>query len=280
MKTLPETYIDQLVDLAISEDVNTGDVTATLLPVNTRVKANIMTREPMVLCGTAFADRVFKKIDGNTAAHWLYRDGQTIAANTIFCQLDGVAPALLTAERCALNFLQLLSGTATTTAQYVAKLPDAQMKLLDTRKTIPGFRLAQKYAVTCGGGCNHRAGLYDAYLIKENHIAACGSITQAIQQARSQENGLLVEVEVETLMQLQEAIAAKADRIMLDNFSLEQIRQAVAITAGRIPLEVSGNVSIDQLDQYRTVGVDYVSIGALTKHVRAVDLSMRIHNDG
>ncbi len=269
---LPET-----VAAALREDVGTGDCTAALIPPDRHMAARVTCREPMVLCGTRWFDAVFAQLTPDVRIDWQQRDGDEIAADAVLCTLQGPARALLTGERTALNFLQTLSGTATVTRLWVRELAGSRTQLLDTRKTLPGLRLAQKYAVHCGGGTNHRIGLFDAYLIKENHIAACGSITAAVRTARDQGAGRPIEVEVESLAELQEAVEAGADIVMLDNFSREDTREAVRRAAGRVRLEISGNVERENLRELADTGVDYISAGALTKHVRAVDLSMRFH---
>jgi len=268
--------IQRDVRRALDEDIGSGDVTADLLSANARAKARVITREAAVLCGCAWFDRCFLELDDAVRIEWAARDGDVVEAGALLCRLQGPARALVTAERTALNFLQTLSGTATATAAFVAAIRGTRTTVLDTRKTLPGLRLAQKYAVRVGGGSNHRIGLFDAVLIKENHIATAGSITAAIARARALHPGVLVETEVENFAELREAIAAGADRIMLDEFELHELAQAVAEVEGRVPLEVSGSVGIDRVRAIAETGVDYVSIGALTKHVRAIDLSMRI----
>ncbi|MCR9297803.1 carboxylating nicotinate-nucleotide diphosphorylase [Vibrio fluvialis] len=252
-----------------------ADITASLIPADVQGRATIITREHGVFCGQAWADEVFKQLGGEVTIEWLVKDGDTVEPNQTLCTLSGPARILLTGERNAMNFIQTLSGCATTTAQYVKALEGTGCLLLDTRKTIPGLRSALKYAVACGGGFNHRIGVFDAYLIKENHIIACGGITQAISTAKKLNPGKPVEVETENLDELRLAIEAGADIIMLDNFTLGMMREAVAINAGRAALENSGNVTMETLREYAETGVDYISVGALTKHVRAMDLSMR-----
>lgn len=279
--TLLQQEIPRAVASALAEDLgflplNEGDITASLIPQNQQASATIITREACVLCGSAFVDEVFRQLGGDVRIDWQARDGDTLAANSTLCRLNGPARILLTGERTALNFLQLLSATATTTAHYVQFLQGSNTRLLDTRKTIPGLRFAQKYAVSTGGGKNHRIGLYDAFLIKENHIAAAGSIANAVATARQNFPGKPVEVETESLTELQQALAAGADIIMLDNFSLADIVQAVALNAGKAKLEVSGNITSERLTELATTGVDYISSGALTKHIQAIDLSMRL----
>ncbi|MCF5860449.1 carboxylating nicotinate-nucleotide diphosphorylase [Aeromonas veronii] len=256
-----------------------ADITAQLIPADRMASARVITREAGVFCGQPWVDEVFlqlkAQLGGDVKVEWLVQDGEVLSPNQELFRLHGPARLLLTGERNALNFVQTLSGVATLTARYVAELEGTDCRLLDTRKTIPGLRTAQKYAVTCGGGKNHRIGLYDAYLIKENHILACGGIAEAISEARHLNPGKPVEVEVETLAELEQALAAKADIVMLDNFDVTMMREAVAINRGRAKLEVSGNVTLDTLAEFAATGVDFISVGALTKHVRALDLSMR-----
>ena len=269
-------YIAKLVAQALAEDVASGDITAELIGADVQASGRIVTREDGILCGTAFALEAFQQIDPSCHVEWAAQDGDPIAADSLVCTLSGPARALLTGERTALNFLQLLSGTATTASQYAARVAHTGVKLLDTRKTVPGLRLAQKYAVTCGGCYNHRIGLFDAFLIKENHISAAGGIAEAIAAARNVAPDKPVEVEVENEAELEQALTAGADRIMLDNFTLEALRDAVSLTAGSAELEASGNVTDETLVAIAETGVDFISIGALTKHVKALDLSMRI----
>lgn len=261
---------------ALAEDFGSGDVTADLLPADAQAEAVIVTREGAVLCGTAWAEACFREHDASAVIGWHAADGQSIAANQCIATLAGNARALVGAERCALNFLQTLSGTATVTARHVQAVRGTRATILDTRKTLPGLRFAQKYAVRCGGGANHRIGLFDAILIKENHIAAAGSLTAAVVSARAKHPNLLLEVEVENMAELREALTMGVDRIMLDDFSDADLRRAVADVGGRVPLEVSGGVELPRLRAIAETGVDFISIGALTKHVRAVDLSMRV----
>ena len=259
----------------LEEDIGSGDITAAIIPETTHAHAEVLTREDIIMSGQAWFDAVFKHLDTNVTINWLVSEGEAVKKNTILCKVSGSARALLTGERTALNLLQLLSATATVARKYADAVADTACKILDTRKTIPGLRDAQKYAVACGGCHNHRIGLYDGVLIKENHIIAAGSITKAIQKAREL-TSVKVEVEVESLSELLEALAAKPDRIMLDNFSLADLRAAVKLSAGAVELEASGNIDLDNIHSIAQTGVDYISIGALTKHVKAVDLSMRI----
>ena len=269
-------YVADTVSRALVEDVGTGDLTASLIDSSALASATIMTREAGILCGMAFASEAFRQTDPACQVNWRLSDGDSLSAGDELCRIQGPARALLTAERTALNFIQLLSGTATTASLYAARVAHTGVKLLDTRKTLPGLRLAQKYAVACGGCHNHRIGLFDAFLIKENHIAAAGSISAAISTARRAATGKLIEVEVETAEELHQALDAGADRIMLDNFSLEQLCEAVKTAHGCAELEASGNVTDETLVSIAETGVDLISIGALTKHVRALDLSMRL----
>ncbi len=273
------------VAAALAEDLGQqnaelGDITASLIPASQQAVATIITREDCVLCGSGSVNEVFLQLGNQVSIQWHATDGDRLSANSLICTLQGPARALLTGERTALNFLQLLSGTATTTAHYVRYLEGSNTRLLDTRKTLPGLRFAQKYAVSCGGGLNHRFGLFDAFLIKENHIAAAGSISQAVQQARQNFPGKPVEVEVENLDELKQALTAGADIIMLDNFATPEIRQAVLLNQGRAKLEVSGNITSERLSELAATGVDFISSGALTKHVQAIDLSMRLQQRG
>lgn len=260
---------------ALDQPDASADITAQLIPANRMASARIITREAGVFCGQPWVDEVFVQLGGEVKVEWKVQDGEVISPNQELFRLHGPARLLLTGERNALNFVQTLSGVATLTARYVAELEETDCRLLDTRKTIPGLRTAQKYAVTCGGGKNHRIGLYDAYLIKENHILACGGIAEAINEARHLNPGKPVEVEVESLAELEQALAANADIVMLDNFDVNMMQEAVAINQGRAKLEVSGNVTLDTLAEFAATGVDFISVGALTKHVRALDLSMR-----
>lgn len=268
--------IEANVRKALNEDVGAGDVTAQLIPAERLAHAVIITREAAVISGTAWVDGVFRQLDPRVAVHWQVSDGDRVAADSVLFHLEGPARALLTGERTALNFLQTLSGVATRCQHYADLVAGTGVRLLDTRKTIPGLRLAQKYAVTCGGCHNHRIGLYDAFLIKENHIAACGGIAEAVAAARRVSPGTPVEVEVENLDELEQALRAGADVVMLDELSLNDMRTAVEITAGRAKLEASGGVDEATLRPIAETGVDYISIGSLTKHVRAIDLSMRL----
>ena len=282
MQKMNKIEIEQQVDLALAEDIGSGDVTASLLPADQQLTMKVISREQGVLCGQAWFDCVFSKIDKNIKIKWLTKDGNSITANQTLCELKGNARHLLSGERAALNFLQTLSATATATSQYVKAINTesaAKCQLLDTRKTIPGLRNAQKYAVRCGGGMNHRAGLYDMVLIKENHIASAGSISAALQQAQTNYPELEIEIEVETIEELQEALQAGAKRVLLDNFSLENLRQAIELNknqTNQAKLEASGNVSLDNIAEIAKTGVDFISIGAITKHIKALDLSMLI----
>jgi nicotinate-nucleotide pyrophosphorylase (carboxylating) len=267
------------IERALAEDLGEGDATAGLLPADASARAALTCRDSAVIAGTAWFDACFRRLDPAVQIDWRVHDGERVAPGTVICHLSGHARSLVTAERSALNFLQLLSATATATADYVAAVAGTAVRVLDTRKTIPGLRQAQKYAVRCGGGHNQRMGLYDAILIKENHIIAAGSITAAVQAARQLHPHLPLEVEVENLDELEQALQAGVDRIMLDNFELTQMVEAVRHTAGRVPLEVSGNVDLTTIGEFARTGVDFISVGALTKHVRAIDLSLRLRLD-
>lgn len=278
--SISHTLISQLVTLALDEDLNyqtaqDGDITAQLIPLNEQANAKVITREDCIFCGKDIILEVFKQVDPTVKVAVLVNDGDVIKANSTLFTATGSARSILTAERTALNFVQTLSGTATTTAHYVKELSGTTTQLLDTRKTIPGLRALQKYAVKCGGGTNHRIGLFDAFLIKENHIAACGTIDKAVAQAKLNHPNKSVEVEVESLHELNQAIHAGADIIMLDNFSIEQIKQAVTLTHKRAKLEVSGNMTLETLKTYSQAGVDFISSGAITKNLQSIDLSMR-----
>ena len=278
--SISHTLLSQLVTLALDEDLNyqtaaDGDITAQLIPQNEQASAKVITREDCIFCGKDIIIEVFKQVDPTVQVSVLVNDGDVVTANSTLFTAKGSARAILTAERTALNFVQTLSGTATTTAHYVKELSGTTTQLLDTRKTIPGLRALQKYAVKCGGGENHRIGLFDAFLIKENHIAACGGIEKAVAQAKLNHPSKPVEVEVESLQELKQAIDAGADIIMLDNFSVEQIKQAVVLTNKRAKLEVSGNMTLATLKTYSQAGVDFISSGALTKNLQSIDLSMR-----
>jgi len=259
----------------LAEDVGRGDLTASIIPETTRASAHVVTREAMVLCGQAWFNAVFWHLHPDIAIEWLCREGEDVQAGSLLCKLQGPARALLTGERTALNLLQTLSATATVTRRYALAVSGSGCKVLDTRKTLPGLRLAQKYAVACGGCVNHRIGLFDAILIKENHIIAAGSIAAAIRKAR-EISDVMVEIEVESLAEFNEAVAEKPDRIMLDNFSVADLKAAVARNQNGVELEASGNISLENIRTIAETGVHYISIGALTKNVVAIDLSMRI----
>lgn len=280
-KTMLEQEVRFNVTAALSEDLGgtldaSRDITAQLLAEHETVVAHVITREDGVFCGKAFTEETFRQLGGTVELTWLVKDGDAVTANQRLLTLTGPARAIMTGERTALNFIQTLSGVATVTRSYVQQLAGTQCRLLDTRKTLPGLRLALKYAVTCGGGVNHRIGLFDAYLIKENHIFACGGIDNAVTEARRLQPEKSVEVEVESLAELQQALNAGADIIMLDNFSTDDMRTAVAMSAGAAKLEVSGNVTLDTIAEFAATGVDFISVGALTKHVQALDLSLRV----
>jgi nicotinate-nucleotide pyrophosphorylase (carboxylating) len=271
------------VEAALREDLGAGDVTATLVPAAQRVHGRVITREAAVLCGRAWVDETFRQLDPKVQLTWRAADGERVAARQVIFAIAGPARPVLSGERTALNFLQLLSGTATTARRFVDAVAGTRCQILDTRKTVPGLRTAQKYAVRCAGARNHRMGLFDQVLIKENHIAAAGSLTGAIEAARRDAAGIAIEIEVETLGELQEALNARPDIIMLDEFSLDELRAAVELNrahGAHAKLEVSGSVSLESVRAIAETGVDYISVGALTKHVRAIDLSMRLDFGG
>lgn len=268
--------ISEQVRLALAEDVGSGDLTASLLPQDIILRATVICREPAVMAGKAWFNETFHQLDSNIQLEWSCDDGDTLSADQIISKLEGNARSLLTGERTALNFLQTLSAVATRTHRFVAAVEGTGVNILDTRKTIPGLRYAEKYAVNCGGGVNHRVGLFDAVLIKENHIAAAGSISAALKQAFAQiPQDIKIEVEVENLEEMREALQAGASYLLLDNFSNDLLREAVAMNQGRARLEASGNVSLDTVREIALTGVDDISVGELTKHIQAVDLSMR-----
>lgn len=276
----PKAPIDvaDVVRFALKEDIGSGDVTADLIPASTMAQAEVICREQAVLCGQPWFDEVYRQLDKDVEVRWKFADGDSLASDAVVCHLGGPAGSVLTGERTALNFLQNLSATATAARQYAEAVEDTDCKVLDTRKTIPGLRHAQKYAAACGGVTNHRMGLYDAILIKENHIAAAGSVTAAIEAARKQPEGLPVEIEVDSGDALLEALTAGADRLLLDNFPLDELRRAVTLareTAPRTLLEASGGIDLATIGQVAKTGIDFVSIGAITKSVEAIDFSMR-----
>ncbi len=264
------------IQQSFAEDIGTGDLTAQLIPENTQANAQVVSREQAYICGRPWFDQAFLQLDPGVKINWLIEEGQQVDANTTLCTVQGNARALLSAERTALNWLQSLSGTASLARQFAQAVAETNVKVLDTRKTIPGMRIAQKYAVKTGGCVNHRVGLYDAILIKENHIIACGSLQQAVLLSRQQNPQVLIELEVENMQQLEQALSLPLDRIMLDNFSLDELRDAVALVNRRIDLEASGNVNLQTIRAIAETGVDYISVGLLTKNIQAVDLSMRV----
>ena len=274
MSELPQD-LSETVARALAEDVGSGDVTAALLPADARSRARVISREPAVICGRAWFDEVFRQLDRSVQVAWRVADGAAVAPGDTLCEITDPTRAVLTGERTALNFLQTLSGTATAARRYAEAVAHTRARVLDTRKTLPGLRSAQKFATRCGGCLNHRMGLYDLVLIKENHILAAGSIAAALAAARRLFPALEVEVEVEDLPELDQALAAGADIVLLDNFDLAGLRAAVQRAAGRVRLEASGNVDLENVSAFAETGVDYISVGSLTKHVRAVDLSMR-----
>ncbi len=264
------------IHTSFAEDIGSGDLTAQLIPQQTQASAQVISREHAVICGRPWFNQAFFQLDPAVKINWLIEEGQQVTANTKLCTLQGNARALLSAERTALNWLQSLSGTASLAYDYAQAVAGTDVKVLDTRKTVPGMRIAQKYAVKIGGCDNHRVGLYDAVLIKENHIIACGSLQQAVLQSRQQNPDLLIELEVESMRQLEQALSLPLDRIMLDNFSLDELREAVTFVQGRIKLEASGTVNLQTIRAIAETGVDYISVGLLTKDIQAVDLSMRV----
>ena len=274
MSELPQD-LSETVARALAEDVGSGDVTAALLPADARSRARVISREPAVICGRAWFDEVFRQLDRSVQVAWRVADGAAVAPGDTLCEITDPTRAVLTGERTALNFLQTLSGTATAARRYAEAVAHTRARVLDTRKTLPGLRSAQKFATRCGGCLNHRMGLYDLVLIKENQILAAGSIAAALAAARRLFPALEVEVEVEDLPELDQALAAGADIVLLDNFDLAGLRAAVQRAAGRVRLEASGNVDLENVSAFAETGVDYISVGSLTKHVRAVDLSMR-----
>ena len=276
---LDTNIIDDDVRRFLAEDVGQGDLTALVIPEEKLAKATIVTREATLVCGQAWVNAVFKKLDDNIVIDWQFEEGEQAFSGDVLCYLSGSARALLTGERAALNMLQTLSATASLANQYAKALEGTDSVVLDTRKTIPGLRLAQKYAVRCGGGTNHRVGLYDGILIKENHIMASGSIAKAVAAARQISTTVEVEVEVENLDEVKQALDAQADILLLDNFNLEQLKEAVELNRGMAKLEASGNVSLSTIRDIAKTGVDFISVGALTKNIQAVDLSMRVNLD-
>ncbi|WP_438463996.1 carboxylating nicotinate-nucleotide diphosphorylase [Marinomonas sp. PE14-40] len=271
--------ITSQVSQALAEDIGSGDITAQLIPSDESIRANVITREDAILCGKAWVEEVFKQLDKNVEISWFAEEGEQLSANQKIFSLSGNARSILTGERCALNFLQSLSYTATVSREYAQLVANTKLTVLDTRKTIPGWRLAQKYAVTVGGAQNHRVGLYDAFLIKENHIMAAGSIENAIKQAQTIASGKTIEVETESLAEVEQAVIAGADIIMLDNFSLSMMEEAVATYGSKVKFEASGNMTKQDLLDVANTGVDFVSVGALTKHLHAIDLSLRVVKD-
>ena len=276
---LDPNIIQDDINRFLAEDVGSGDLTAQVIPADKKAKATLITREATLVCGQAWFNAVFRTIAADIKVDWQCEEGEQVFAGDVLCYLSGSARGLLTGERAALNMLQTLSATASLANQYAKAIEDTDTVVLDTRKTIPGLRLAQKYAVTCGGASNHRVGLYDGILIKENHIMAAGSIAKAVEAARLVSDSVDVEVEVENLDEVQQALNAKADILLLDNFSLDQLAQAVVLNKGAAKLEASGNVTLSTIRDIAKTGVNFISVGALTKNVQAVDLSMRIDLD-
>ncbi len=276
MPSIPHSIIQSQVSPALAEDIGSGDLTAELIPQDNQATAHLICREPAVLCGCDWFNEVFSQLDDSITIQWYANDGDSISNEQRICTISGHARHILTGERSAMNFLQTLSGTATSTQQYVRQLGSTSVKLLDTRKTIPGLREAQKYAVKCGGAYNHRHGLFDGVLIKENHIMAAGSITHAVANARKTiPHTLKIEVEVETLEEVTEALNAGADILLLDNMDNTQLEQAIELNHGRALLEVSGNITMERLKELSRLAIDFISTGAITKHIKAVDFSLR-----
>ena len=272
---VPQSVIEENVFNALKEDIGEGDITAELIPSDNMSLATVISREPCVFCGLDWFEECYRQLDPEILIDWCVDDGDRVEANHVLCTISGSSQNIVTGERTALNFIQTLSATATLAARYAEEVAETGTKVLDTRKTIPGLRMAQKYAVSCGGCENHRIGLYDAYLIKENHINACGGIAQAINEATFRNPEIPVEVEVENMDELQDAVAAGADRVLLDNFDLTQLEQAVKYCKGKVITEASGNITLKNIYRVAGTGVDYISIGALTKDIKAIDLSMR-----
>lgn len=272
---VPQSVIEENVFNALKEDIGEGDITAELIPHGNISLATVISREPCVFCGLDWFEETYRQLDEAILIDWCVKDGDTLSPDQIICTISGSSQHILSGERAALNFAQTLSATATLSAQYADRVADTKAKVLDTRKTIPGLRMAQKYAVSCGGCENHRLGLYDAFLIKENHINACAGIKNAVDQARFHNPELKVEVEVENLDELQQAIDAGADRVLLDNFDIDTLKQAVKVCEGKIITEASGNITLESINQVAQTGVNYISTGALTKDIKAIDLSMR-----
>lgn len=272
---VPQSIIEENVHNALKEDIGEADITAELIPAENISIATVITREPCVFCGMDWFDATYRQLDKNILIDWHVEDGDHIDSNQSICSISGPSRPILSGERTAINYIQTLSATATRSAEYAAAVAGSEATVLDTRKTIPGLRMAQKYAVSCGGCENHRIGLYDAFLIKENHIHACGNIQTAVEEARFYNPQLPVEVEVENLQELAEAIAARADRVLLDNFELDTLRQAVTLCKGKIITEASGNVTLDSIRQIADTGVQYISTGSMTKDIKAIDFSMR-----
>jgi len=272
---VPQSAIEESVYEALKEDIGSGDITADLIPDDNFSLATVITREDCVFCGMDWFEEVYQQLDEEIYIEWGAQDGDSLTAGSSICSLSGSTKAILTGERTALNFIQTLSATSTIARQYALAVVGTDAIVLDTRKTIPGLRIAQKYAVSCGGCQNHRIGLFDAILIKENHISACGSIQQAIEQARFKNPELSVEIEVENLDEVEQAIEANADRILLDNFDIKSMKQAIKMCKGKIPLEASGGITLDNINIIAKTGIDFISVGSLTKDIKAIDLSMR-----
>lgn len=275
MFNVPQSAIEEAVQLSLNEDIGSGDITAELIPADTFTLATVITRENCIVCGMDWFEEVFRQVNEDILVEWSAQDGDALQANDVICSISGPAADILSGERTALNFMQTLSATASLANQYAKAVSHTDTVVLDTRKTIPGMRLAQKYAVCCGGCDNHRTGLYDAILIKENHILACGSITKAVEEAHFRNPDAMIEVEVESLQEMHEAMQTKATRLLLDNFSIDMLKQAVQESEKKVALEASGNVTLENIASIAETGVDFISTGALTKNINAIDLSMR-----
>ena len=272
---VPHSTIEENVFNALKEDVGEGDITAELIPQENISLATVISREDCVFCGLDWFEETYRQLDPDILIDWCVDDGEQVTADQILCTISGPSQKIVTGERTALNFVQVLSATATLSARYASAVADTETKVLDTRKTLPGLRMAQKYAVSCGGCENHRLGLFDAFLIKENHINACDGIENAVNEARFYNPDLKVEVEVENMQELQTAIDANADRVLLDNFDIKSLKQAVKLCNKKIITEASGNITIDNINKVAKTGVDFISVGTLTKDIKAIDLSMR-----
>lgn len=271
----PQSIIEENVYQALKEDVGDGDITADLIPEDSISQASVITRQDCVFCGMEWFEEVYQQLDESITIEWNVQDGDSLQSGDSICMLSGSTKSILTGERASLNFIQTLSATATLANRYADAVADTNTVVLDTRKTIPGLRMAQKYAVSCGGCQNHRIGLFDAILIKENHISACGSIKEAIELARFKNPAMSIEIEVENMAEVEQALAAEADRLLLDNFDTETIKQAIELCDNKVPLEASGGITLENIHEIATTGVDFISVGSITKDITAIDLSMQ-----